>query len=169
MQLYEKYLNDLTCDVIASFCKQKKITYYRGKTRLRKAEMIKLLLDDERSKRGAQRNVTQVSEEPEQTAEKPKQEDKEKEDEKVPFKCPKIVNYLLTLSPGIKLVFRRYNGTLDMAAVEEVDRNKREIDLVTQYGRKYHIKFDDVYWVCTKDRIPRKLLIALKKKMRVPK
>lgn len=140
----------LTCDELAKMCKKKGITYYRGKTRLRKQEMVDLLL----------------------ATEKPEPEPQNQPGENVKIiRDKKTDGYIDKAQIGSDIVFAKYNGILAVAKLQGIDKPHKTVSLENQYGKKFVVKYCDVYWVCTKKkfRIPSILFSALKNKTVVGK
>lgn len=165
--LKKEDLERRNCEELAMFCREKGIPYYHGKNRFRKAEMIEAILKEQ--KRIAHENRPRVADEVVELDEivKTKIEDisvADKEKEATDKTSQNRERYLENVKIGTLIAFRECNGKLNTAAVQNVSFKRRQLRLVTQYGKEFIVSFDDVVWVRTKKRWPMFVLKELKTK-----
>ena len=152
-------LEKMKADELATICKERNIPHYKGKSRFRKNEMIEAILKQQ-----------------EQTVDKTLVEDKiEQKDVGAAAKekgaanikqLPGTQQYLENIKVGTLVAFKESNVRMNTAAVQNVSFKRRQLKLVTQYGKEYIVSFDDVVWVRTTKRWPKFIMDVLKGQQR---
>lgn len=148
------------CEKLASYCRENGISHYHGKNRFRKAEMIEAILKEQKP------SVTKafVAEQCESKIEDVSVAVKEKEAADNEALNENKEHYLQNIKVGTLVAFREYNKKLNTAAVQNVSFKRRQLRLITQYGKEYIVSFDDVVWIRTKKRWPKFVLNELKQR-----
>lgn len=152
-------LEKWNCEGLARYCKEHNIPHYRGKNRFRKNEMVEAILKEQ-----------------EQTVDKTSVEEKiEHKDVGAAAKEKGVANikqlpgtqqYLENIKVGTLVAFKESNVRMNTAAVQNVSFKRRQLKLVTQYGKEYIVSFDDVVWVRTTKRWPKFIMDILKGQQR---
>lgn len=154
-----KELESMKVDELAKVCKEKGIPYYKGKTRLKKAEMIDAIL-------GAETSAEQVE----------SAKDEDKVDNQVVEAVTKNENdsasdkvdmtqkmpYIENIEIGTVVAFRLKNGKVKSAKVIKKSTKNRKLKVETNYGATYVVQYEDVVWVRTGKRWPRGVYNLLK-------
>lgn len=80
----------------------------------------------------------------------------------ISISTPKQKEYVKNAKEGNIVAFKTTNGKVKSAAVEMNDSENGTLHLVTKYGAKYIVEYDNVLWVKTGNRWPKYIYVLLK-------
>lgn len=135
-------LTNKTVAELTDICKEKGLTYYKGKKKLTKAEMIeKILVSND-----IQEDILKTIQE---SAEETTRSDKS--------------SYVETVQLGTLVAFREpETDKLNTAKVVAKNSKNRMLKLITQYDAEFIVSYDSIVWVKTGARWPRGIYNELK-------
>lgn len=154
-------LEKMKADDLAKICKEKGIVYYRGKTRLRREEMIGKISEAQSKSDSNQEPLPVVRENIDTVAE-------EKKAEGI-YQREGVSKYLEEIKAGTLVAFKERPDKLNTAAVQNASFKRKQLKVVTSYGKEFIISFDDVVWVRTTKGWPRFVMDVLKQQSRARK
>lgn len=134
-------------------CKENSIQYCTHSKKFSKSQMIDSILKmQEQQAEGKKLSTNEIVE-------------KKIEDASVVAKEKEAAGkerYFENLKAGTLVAFREESRKLNTAAVKNVSYKRRQLKLVTQYGKEFIVPFEDVVWIRTKKRWPSFVLDELK-------
>ena len=135
-------LTNKTVAELTDICKENGLTYYKGKKKLTKAEMVeKILVSND-----IQEDILKTIQE---SAEETTRSDKS--------------SYVETVQLGTLVAFREpETGKLNTAKVVAKNSKNRMLKLITQYDAEFIVSYDSIAWVKTGARWPRGIYNELK-------
>lgn len=77
------------------------------------------------------------------------------------------LQFVENVSIGSIVAFRCFNGKVKSAKVIAKDKDKRTLEVETNYDKKYSVDFEDVIWVRAGSRWPKGILQLLKSKVAI--
>lgn len=77
------------------------------------------------------------------------------------------LQFVENVSIGSIVAFRCFNGKVKSAKVIAKDKDKRTLEVETNYAKKYSVDFEDVIWVRAGLRWPKGILQLLKSKVAI--
>lgn len=77
------------------------------------------------------------------------------------------LQFVENVSIGSIVAFRCFNGKVKSAKVIAKDKDKRTLEVETNYNKKYSVDFEDVIWVRAGSRWPKGILQLLKSKVAI--
>jgi hypothetical protein len=147
-------LEAMKADELRQMCKDMGISYYKGKARLTKAEMIdKLLSEVEENEDG-----TDAIEDGDKNAEQPEpvpvksQEEIEAEEA---AKLARRTKYIEEAKVGTIIAFKLESGKVISAMIVKKSTKHRKFKVETKYGVEHIVLYDEVLWVRTNKRWPK--------------
>ena len=135
-------LTNKTVAELTDICKENGLTYYKGKKKLTKAEMVeKILVSND-----IQEDILKTIQE---SAEETTRSDKS--------------SYVETVQLGTLVAFREpETDKLNTAKVVAKNSKNRMLKLITQYDAEFIVSYDSIVWVKTGARWPRGIYNELK-------
>ena len=135
-------LTNKTVAELTNICKENGLTYYKGKKKLTKAEMVeKILVSND-----IQEDILKTIQE---SAEETTSSDKS--------------SYVETVQLGTLVAFREpETDKLNTAKVVAKNSKNRMLKLITQYDAEFIVSYDSIVWVKTGARWPRGIYNELK-------
>ena len=127
---------------LTDICKENGLTYYKGKKKLTKAEMIEKILVSNDIKEDILKTI-------QESAEETTRSDKS--------------SYVETVQLGTLVAFMEpETGKLNTAKVVAKNSKNRMLKLMTQYDAEFIVSYDNIVWVKTGARWPRGIYNELK-------
>lgn len=139
--------SEMTVKELQSKCKELGLQVYRGKSSLKKQELIDELTTAETLK---------SSEEVEAEYSSTEELESEKQQAKM--------EYVERAEIGALVAFKLPDGKVKSAKIINRSSSKRKLKLETQYGAQFIIAYEDVLWVRTGPRWPHGVYLLLKGK-----
>lgn len=145
-------LEAMKAEELRQMCKNMGISFYKGKSRLTKAEMIDKLLCEVES--NGEEVVEANDESAEQTKSEPvkSQEDIEAEEA---AKLAMRAKYIEEAKVGTIIAFRLESGKVISAMIVKKSTKNRKFKVETKYGAEHIVLFDEILWVRTNKRWPK--------------
>lgn len=145
-------LEAMKAEELRQMCKDMGISFYKGKSRLTKAEMIdKLLCEVENNGE----EVVEVSNESiEQTKSEPVKSQEEIEAEEA-ARLAMRAKYIEEAKVGTIIAFRLESGKVISAMIVKKSTKNRKFKVETKYGAEHIVLFDEILWVRTNKRWPK--------------
>lgn len=145
-------LEAMKAEELRQMCKNMGISFYKGKSRLTKAEMIdKLLCEVENNGEEA---VEANDESAEQTKSEPVKSQEEIETEEA-AKLAMRAKYIEEAKVGTIIAFRLESGKVISAMIVKKSTKNRKFKVETKYGAEHIVLFDEILWVRTNKRWPK--------------
>ena len=165
IEVLREELEKMKADDLAKICKEKGIVYYRGKTRLRREEMIEEILEAQPEPIPEQKTFQDL------TSVVEKDVDAEVKEEEVMsvYQRESTLRYLERIEVDALVAFKERPDKLNTAAVQNVSFKRRQLKVITSYNKEFIVSFDDVVWVRTTKRWPKFVMDILKQQSRVRK
>lgn len=145
-------LEAMTAEELRQMCKNMGISFYKGKSRLTKAEMIDKLLCEVES---SGEEVVEVNDESvEQAKSEPVKSQEEIEAEEA-AKLAMRAKYIEEAKVGTIIAFRLESGKVISAMIVKKSTKNRKFKVETKYGAEHIVLFDEILWVRTNKRWPK--------------
>ena len=145
-------LEAMKAEELRQMCKDMGISFYKGKSRLTKAEMIdKLLCEVENN---GEEVVEANDESIEQTKSEPVKSQEEIEAEDA-AKLAMRAKYIEEAKVGTIIAFRLESGKVISAMIVKKSTKNRKFKVETKYGAEHIVLFDEILWVRTNKRWPK--------------
>ena len=145
-------LEAMKAEELRQMCKNMGISFYKGKSRLTKAEMIDKLLCEVES------NGEEVVEANDESAEQTKSEPVKSQEEIEAEEAAKLAmraKYIEEAKVGTIIAFRLESGKVISAMIVKKSTKNRKFKVETKYGAEHIVLFDEVLWVRTNKRWPK--------------
>lgn len=145
-------LEAMKADELRQMCKNMGISFYKGKSRLTKAEMIDKLLCEVES------NGEEVIEANDESAEQTKSEPVKSQEEIEAEEAAKLAmraKYIEEAKVGTIIAFRLESGKVISAMIVKKSTKNRKFKVETKYGAEHIVLFDEILWVRTNKRWPK--------------
>ena len=139
----------MTVKELQSKCKELGLQVYKGKSSLKKQELIDEL--EAKEEDASKRFTKALKEMSEEISEDNKQQAK--------------MEYVERAEIGALVAFKLPDGKVKSAKVINRSSSKRKLKLETQYGAQFIISYEDVLWVRTGPRWPHGVYLLLKGKV----
>lgn len=145
-------LEAMKAEELRQMCKDMGISFYKGKSRLTKAEMIdKLLCEVENN---GEEVVEANDESIEQTKSEPVKSQEEIEAEEA-ARLAMRAKYIEEAKVGTIIAFRLESGKVISAMIVKKSTKNRKFKVETKYGAEHIVLFDEILWVRTNKRWPK--------------
>ena len=145
-------LEAMKAEELRQMCKDMGISFYKGKSRLTKAEMIDKLLCEVES--NGEEVVKANDENTEQTKSEPIKSQEEIEAEEA-AKLAMRAKYIEEAKVGTIIAFRLESGKVISAMIVKKSAKNRKFKVETKYGAEHIVLFDEILWVRTNKRWPK--------------
>lgn len=145
-------LEAMKAEELRQMCKNMGISFYKGKSRLTKAEMIDKLLCEVES------NGEEVIEANDKSAEQTKSEPVKSQEEIEAEEAAKLAmraKYIEEAKVGTIIAFRLESGKVISAMIVKKSTKNRKFKVETKYGAEHIVLFDEILWVRTNKRWPK--------------
>ena len=145
-------LEAMKAEELRQMCKDMGISFYKGKSRLTKAEMIDKLLCEVES------NGDEVVEANDESAEQTKSEPVKSQEEIEAEEAAKLAmraKYIEEAKVGTIIAFRLESGKVISAMIVKKSTKNRKFKVETKYGAEHIVLFDEILWVRTNKRWPK--------------
>lgn len=145
-------LEAMKAEELRQMCKNMGISFYKGKSRLTKAEMIDKLLCEVES------NGEEVVEANDKSAEQIKSEPVKSQEEIEAEEAAKLAmraKYIEEAKVGTIIAFRLESGKVISAMIVKKSTKNRKFKVETKYGAEHIVLFDEILWVRTNKRWPK--------------
>lgn len=145
-------LEAMKAEELRQMCKNMGISFYKGKSRLTKAEMIDKLL------REVESNGEEVVEANDESAEQTKSEPVKSQEEIEAEEAAKLAmraKYIEEAKVGTIIAFRLESGKVISAMIVKKSTKNRKFKVETKYGAEHIVLFDEILWVRTNKRWPK--------------
>ena len=145
-------LEAMKAEELRQMCKNMGISFYKGKSRLTKAEMIDKLLCEVES------NGEEVVEANDEIAEQTKSEPVKSQEEIEAEEAAKLAmraKYIEEAKVGTIIAFRLESGKVISAMIVKKSTKNRKFKVETKYGAEHIVLFDEILWVRTNKRWPK--------------
>ena len=145
-------LEAMKAEELRQMCKNMGISFYKGKSRLTKAEMIDKLLCEVES------NGEEVVEANDKSAEQTKSEPVKSQEEIEAEEAAKLAmraKYIEEAKVGTIIAFRLESGKVISAMIVKKSTKNRKFKVETKYGAEHIVLFDEILWVRTNKRWPK--------------
>lgn len=145
-------LEAMKAEELRQMCKNMGISFYKGKSRLTKAEMIDKLLCEVES------NGEEVVEANDKSAEQAKSEPVKSQEEIEAEEAAKLAmraKYIEEAKVGTIIAFRLESGKVISAMIVKKSAKNRKFKVETKYGAEHIVLFDEILWVRTNKRWPK--------------
>ena len=145
-------LEAMKAEELRQMCKNMGISFYKGKSRLTKAEMIDKLLCEVES------NGEEVIEANDENAEQTKSEPVKSQEEIEAEEAAKLAmraKYIEEAKVGTIIAFRLESGKVISAMIVKKSTKNRKFKVETKYGAEHIVLFDEILWVRTNKRWPK--------------
>ena len=145
-------LEAMKAEELRQMCKNMGISFYKGKSRLTKAEMIDKLLCEVES------NGEEVVEANDKSAEQAKSEPVKSQEEIEAEEAAKLAmraKYIEGAKVGTIIAFRLESGKVISAMIVKKSTKNRKFKVETKYGAEHIVLFDEILWVRTNKRWPK--------------
>lgn len=145
-------LEAMKAEELRQMCKNMGISFYKGKSRLTKAEMIDKLLCEVES------NGEEVVEANDESAEQTKSEPVKSQEEIEAEEAAKLAmraKYIEEAKVGTIIAFRLESGKVISAMIVKKSTKNRKFKVETKYGAEHIVLFDEILWVRTNKRWPK--------------
>ena len=145
-------LEAMKAEELRQMCKNMGISFYKGKSRLTKAEMIDKLLCEVES------NGEEVVEANDESAEQAKSEPVKSQEEIEAEEAAKLAmraKYIEEAKVGTIIAFRLESGKVISAMIVKKSTKNRKFKVETKYGAEHIVLFDEILWVRTNKRWPK--------------
>lgn len=145
-------LEAMKAEELRQMCKDMGISFYKGKSRLTKAEMIDKLLCEVES------NGEEVVEANDESAEQAKSEPVKSQEEIEAEEAAKLAmraKYIEEAKVGTIIAFRLESGKVISAMIVKKSTKNRKFKVETKYGAEHIVLFDEILWVRTNKRWPK--------------
>ena len=148
-------LEAMKAEELRQMCKDMGISFYKGKSRLTKAEMIdKLLCEVENNGNNGEEVVEANDESIEQTKSEPVKSQEEIEAEEA-ARLAMRAKYIEEAKVGTIIAFRLESGKVISAMIVKKSTKNRKFKVETKYGAEHIVLFDEILWVRTNKRWPK--------------
>ena len=145
-------LEAMKAEELRQMCKNMGISFYKGKSRLTKAEMIDKLLCEVES------NGEEVVEANDKSVEQAKSEPVKSQEEIEAEEAAKLAmraKYIEEAKVGTIIAFRLESGKVISAMIVKKSTKNRKFKVETKYGAEHIVLFDEILWVRTNKRWPK--------------
>lgn len=145
-------LEAMKAEELRQMCKDMGISFYKGKSRLTKAEMIDKLLCEVES------NGEEVVEANDESTEQAKSEPVKSQEEIEAEEAAKLAmraKYIEEAKVGTIIAFRLESGKVISAMIVKKSTKNRKFKVETKYGAEHIVLFDEILWVRTNKRWPK--------------
>ena len=145
-------LEAMKAEELRQMCKNMGISFYKGKSRLTKAEMIDKLLCEVES------NGEEVVEANDKSVEQAKSEHVKSQEEIEAEEAAKLAmraKYIEEAKVGTIIAFRLESGKVISAMIVKKSTKNRKFKVETKYGAEHIVLFDEILWVRTNKRWPK--------------
>lgn len=145
-------LEAMKAEELRQMCKNMGISFYKGKSRLTKAEMIDKLLCEVES------NGEEVVEANDESVEQAKSEPVKSQEEIEAEEAAKLAmraKYIEEAKVGTIIAFRLESGKVISAMIVKKSTKNRKFKVETKYGAEHIVLFDEILWVRTNKRWPK--------------
>lgn len=145
-------LEAMKAEELRQMCKDMGISFYKGKSRLTKAEMIDKLLCE------VENNGEEVVEANDESAEQAKSEPVKSQEEIEAEEAAKLAmraKYIEEAKVGTIIAFRLESGKVISAMIVKKSTKNRKFKVETKYGAEHIVLFDEILWVRTNKRWPK--------------
>ena len=145
-------LEAMKAEELRQMCKNMGISFYKGKSRLTKAEMIDKLLCEVES------NGEEVVEANYKSVEQAKSEPVKSQEEIEAEEAAKLAmraKYIEEAKVGTIIAFRLESGKVISAMIVKKSTKNRKFKVETKYGAEHIVLFDEILWVRTNKRWPK--------------
>lgn len=145
-------LEAMKAEELRQMCKDMGISFYKGKSRLTKAEMIDKLLCEVES------NGEEVVEANDENVEQAKSEPVKSQEEIEAEEAAKLAmraKYIEEAKVGTIIAFRLESGKVISAMIVKKSTKNRKFKVETKYGAEHIVLFDEILWVRTNKRWPK--------------
>ena len=145
-------LEAMKAEELRQMSKDMVISFYKGKSRLTKAEMIGKLLCEVES------NGEEVVEANDESAEQAKSEPVKSQEEIEAEEAAKLAmraKYIEEAKVGTIIAFRLESGKVISAMIVKKSTKNRKFKVETKYGAEHIVLFDEILWVRTNKRWPK--------------
>ena len=145
-------LEAMKAEELRQMYKDMGISFYKGKSRLTKAEMIEKLLCEVES------NGEEVVEANDESAEQTKSEPVKSQEEIEAEEAAKLAmraKYIEEAKVGTIIAFRLESGKVISAMIVKKSTKNRKFKVETKYGAEHIVLFDEILWVRTNKRWPK--------------
>jgi len=145
-------LEAMKAEELRQMCKDMGISFYKGKSRLTKAEMIDKLLCEVES------NGEEVVEANDENIEQAKSEYVKSQEEIEAEEAAKLAmraKYIEEAKVGTIIAFRLESGKVISAMIVKKSTKNRKFKVETKYGAEHIVLFDEILWVRTNKRWPK--------------
>lgn len=145
-------LEAMKAEELRQMCKNMGISFYKGKSRLTKAEMIDKLLCEVES------NGEEVVEANDKSVEQTKSEPVKSKEEFEAEEAAKLAmraKYIEEAKVGTIIAFRLESGKVISAMIVKKSTKNRKFKVETKYGAEHIVLFDEILWVRTNKRWPK--------------
>lgn len=145
-------LEAMKAEELRQMYKDMGISFYKGKSRLTKAEMIEKLLCEVES------NGEEVVEANDESAEQTKSEPVKSQEEIEAEEAAKLAmraKYIEEAKVGTIIAFRLESGKAISAMIVKKSTKNRKFKVETKYGAEHIVLFDEILWVRTNKRWPK--------------
>lgn len=145
-------LEAMKAEELRQMCKDMGISFYKGKSRLTKAEMIDKLLCEVES------NGEEVVEANDESVEQAKSEPVKSQEEIEAEEAAKLAmraKYIEEAKVGTIIAFRLESGKVISAMIVKKSTKNRKFKVETKYGAEHIVLFDEILWVRTNKRWPK--------------
>ena len=145
-------LEAMKAEELRQMCKDMGISFYKGKSRLTKAEMIDKLLCEVES------NGEEVVEANDKSVEQAKSEPVKSQEEIEAEEAAKLAmraKYIEEAKVGTIIAFRLESGKVISAMIVKKSTKNRKFKVETKYGAEHIVLFDEILWVRTNKRWPK--------------
>lgn len=145
-------LTAMKVEELRQMCKNMGISFYKGKSRLTKTEMIDKLLCEVES------NGEEVVEANDESTEQIKSEPVKSQEEIEAEEAAKLAmraKYIEEAKVGTIIAFRLESGKVISAMIVKKSTKNRKFKVETKYGAEHIVLFDEILWVRTNKRWPK--------------
>ena len=145
-------LEAMKAEELRQMCKNMGISFYKGKSRLTKAEMIDKLLCE------VEGNGEEVVEANDKSVEQAKSEPVKSQEEIEAEEAAKLAmraKYIEEAKVGTIIAFRLESGKVISAMIVKKSTKNRKFKVETKYGAEHIVLFDEILWVRTNKRWPK--------------
>lgn len=145
-------LEAMKAEELRQMCKNMGISFYKGKSRLTKAEMIDKLLCE------VENNGEEVVEANDKSVEQAKSEPVKSQEEIEAEEAAKLAmraKYIEEAKVGTIIAFRLESGKVISAMIVKKSTKNRKFKVETKYGAEHIVLFDEILWVRTNKRWPK--------------
>lgn len=148
-------LGTMKAEELRQMCKNMGISFYKGKSRLTKVEMIDKLLCEVES--NGEEVIEANDESTEQTKSEPvkSQEEQEEIEAEEAAKLAMRAKYIEEAKVGTIIAFRLESGKVISAMIVKKSTKNRKFKVETKYGAEHIVLFDEILWVRTNKRWPK--------------